>query len=80
MRFPSLLLFMPAVASAGAGVFTDMRGEYSLAVAPGVDVEKDGILDTGGSASAQAKMNDGSLLWRGADRCPHPDDAPALRP
>ncbi len=75
MRFLSLclLLFVPAIAFAGVGVFTDVtgdthiqRGELYLAAAPGVEVEEDDILETGNNASAQVEMNDGTLLKLGA--------------
>lgn len=75
MRFLSLclLLLAPAIASASVGVFTDVtgdtriqRGELYLAAAPGVDVEEDDIIETGSNASAQAEMNDGTLLKLGA--------------
>ena len=68
-----LLLFMPAVAIAGIGVFTEVagevrlqRGEVYFAGAAGVDVEEDDIVETGSNASAQLEMNDGTLFKLGA--------------
>ena len=75
MRFLTLcfLLLAPSLASASIGVFTDVtgdtriqRGEFYLAVAPGVEVEEDDILETGNNASAQVELNDGSLFKLGA--------------
>lgn len=68
-----LLLLAPSFTSASIGVVTDVtgdtriqRGDFYLAVVPGVEIEEDDILETGANASAQVEMNDGSLLKLGA--------------
>lgn len=69
-----LLLCAPASVLAGVGVFTDVtgdtriqRGEFYLAAAPGVEVEKNDIIETGSNANAQVEMRDKTLLKLGAD-------------
>ncbi len=67
-------LFAAAAHAEAIGVFTSISGEVQLlrdksylAAAPGVDVERDDIIETGKDAAAQLDMEDGSVLRLGPD-------------
>lgn len=69
-----LLLCAPANLLANVGVFTEVTGdtriqrdEFYLEAAPGVEVERSDIIETGHNASAQVEMRDNTLLRLGAD-------------
>lgn len=70
-----LFIFITSHAHAEAiGVFTAtsgdvqiLRGQDYLAAAPGVDVEREDIVETGAKASAQLEMEDDSVLKLGPD-------------